>query len=92
MKLKDLLEMVKCNTHIMWGAVTAVIVTKYFDWDQHLSQQYLNSEIKSIDCAESYLKVWLKNDGEQYDYFTGNNKNPISNLSIVLCVYLCGKE
>lgn len=31
MKLKDLLEMVKCNTHIMWGAVTAVIVTKYFD-------------------------------------------------------------
>ena len=64
MKLKELLEVVECNVHIMYGAVSAVILTESFDWEQHLSQQYLNSEIESIDCIESHLRVWLKNDGE----------------------------
>lgn len=64
MKLTELLEVIKCNVHIMYGAVSAVILTESFDWGRHLSQQYLNSEIESIDCNESYLKVWLKNDGE----------------------------
>ena len=83
MKLRELLEMVECNTYLMSGAVPAAILAESFDWEQHLSQQYLNSEIESIDCNESHLKVWLKNDGEQYDYFTGNNKNCISNFPIV---------
>ena len=64
MKLKDLLELVECNTYLMSGAVPAAVLAESFDWEQHLSQQYLNSEIESIDCNESHLKVWLKNDGE----------------------------